>query len=60
MHRHMKTTPEAFLKALAPYRQGLVVAVECLFIWYWLAALWADVLGTDLPLHLPIPVLDRS
>jgi transposase len=42
VHRHMKTTPEAFLHAIAPYRQGIVVAVECLFTWYWLADLWAD------------------
>ena len=28
VHRNMKTDPEAFLKAIAPYRQGLVVAVD--------------------------------
>jgi len=27
---------------VAPYRQDRVVAVECIFTWYWLAALWAD------------------
>ena len=42
VHRHMKTDPEAFLKTIAPYREGLVVAVECLFTWYWLADLGAD------------------
>jgi transposase len=42
VHRHMQTTPEAFLKALAPYRQGMVVAVECLCTWYGLADLCAD------------------
>jgi transposase len=42
VHRHMKTDPEAFLKAMAPYRPGIVVAVECLFPWYWLADLCAD------------------
>jgi transposase len=42
VHRNMKTDPEAFLKALAPYRQGLVVAVACMFTWYWLADLCAD------------------
>ena len=36
-HRNMKAAPEAFLKAVAPYRDGLVVAVECLFTWDWLA-----------------------
>jgi len=33
LHRQMKAAPEAFLKAIAPYRDGLVVAVECLFTW---------------------------
>jgi len=42
VHRHMKTDPETFLKAIAPYRQGIVVAVECMFTWYWLADLCAD------------------
>jgi hypothetical protein len=42
VHRHMKTDPEPFLTAVAPYRQGIVVAVACLFTWYWLAALCAD------------------
>jgi transposase len=37
LHRQMKAAPEPFLKAIAPYREGLVVAVECLFTWYWLA-----------------------
>jgi hypothetical protein len=41
VHRHMNTTPEAFLQAIAPYRQGIVVAAECLFTWYWLADLCA-------------------
>jgi transposase len=42
VHRHMKAAPEAFLQAVAPYRDGLVVAVECLFTWYWLADLCAQ------------------
>jgi hypothetical protein len=29
LHRNMKTSPETFLKAMAPYREGMVVAVEC-------------------------------
>ena len=33
LHRNMKTTPEAFLKAIAPYRANIVVAVECMFTW---------------------------
>ncbi len=30
LHQNMKTSPETFLKAIAPYRDDLVVAVECL------------------------------
>src|SRR5262245_23388924 len=41
VHRNMKTDPETFLKAIAPYRAGLVVAGECMFTWYWLADLCA-------------------
>jgi hypothetical protein len=40
-HRHMKTDPEAFRQALAPDRQGLVVAVECMGTWDGLADRWA-------------------
>jgi hypothetical protein len=40
--RHMKASPEAFLKARAPSREGLVVAVECVFTWDWLADLCAQ------------------
>jgi transposase len=39
VHRNMQAAPEPFLKAVAPYRDGLVVAVECLFTWDWLADL---------------------
>jgi len=42
LHRTMKTRPEVFLKAIAPYREDLVVAVECIFTWYWLADLCAQ------------------
>jgi transposase len=38
----MKAAPEPFLKTIAPYREGLVVAVECMFTWYWLADLCAQ------------------
>jgi Transposase len=42
VHRNMKTDPETFLHVVAPYRQGMVGAVECLFTWYGLADLCAD------------------
>ncbi|MBI4589660.1 MAG: IS110 family transposase, partial [Candidatus Rokubacteria bacterium] len=35
-HRNLPSTPEAFLRAIAAYREDLVVAVECIFTWYWL------------------------
>jgi transposase len=41
VHKNLPTTPEAFLRTVAPYREDLVVGVECLFTWYWLADLCA-------------------
>jgi transposase len=37
VHRNVPSTPAAFLEEVAPYREGLVVAAECMFTWYWLA-----------------------
>jgi transposase len=39
VHKNLPTTAEAFLRLIAPYRADLVVGVECLFTWYWLADL---------------------
>jgi transposase len=41
LHRNVGSTPAAFLAAVAPYRDDLAVAVECMFTWYWLADLCA-------------------
>jgi transposase len=41
LHRNMKAAPEPFLKAIAPYREDLVVCVESIFTWDWLADLCA-------------------
>ena len=42
-HSALATTipadPKAFLQAVAPFRDGLAVACECMFAWYWLADL---------------------
>ena len=38
-HEDLPAEPAAFLEAIRPYREGLVVACECLFCWYWLADL---------------------
>jgi len=42
LHRNMTTTPEALLKAIAPYRDQIVLAAECMFTWYWLADFCAE------------------
>jgi len=39
LHRNMRCDPELFVEAVAPYRDDLVVATECIFCWYWLADL---------------------
>lgn len=42
LHRNIKTDPEIFLKTIAPFREDIVVAVECIFTWYWIADLCSD------------------
>ena len=39
LHRNLRCEPNHFLQAVAPYRDDLVVAAECIFCWYWLADL---------------------
>lgn len=39
LHKNIKSKPDAFLEAVADYREDLVVGVECMFCWYWLADL---------------------
>ena len=34
--KDLPTCPEAFLDAVRPFRDGLVVGCECMFAWYWL------------------------
>jgi transposase len=41
LQRNVRSTPEAFLRCIAPFREDLVVGVECIFTWYWLADLCA-------------------
>jgi transposase len=38
-HKNIRANPEVFLKLIQPYREDIVVAVECMFTWYWLADL---------------------
>ncbi len=42
LHRNLTATPEALLKAIAPYRDPIVLAAECMCTWYWLADLCAE------------------
>jgi len=42
LHENIPTQPHRFLKLIAPYREDLVVGVECIFSWYWLADLCAE------------------
>jgi transposase len=42
LHRNMQARPESFLKAIEPFREDVVVGVECIFTWYWLADLCAE------------------
>ena len=42
VHRNGPATPEHFLAMITPYREDLVVAVECIFTWYWVADLCAQ------------------
>jgi transposase len=39
MHKNINTDRELFLKVIEPFREDIVVAVECMFTWYWIADL---------------------
>jgi hypothetical protein len=40
-HREIPAKADVFLEKLAPYREDVVVSVECIFTWYWVADLCA-------------------
>jgi len=42
LHRNIKTDREVFLKTIEPFREDMVVAVECMFTWYWIADLCVE------------------
>lgn len=42
VHRNIRTDKDRFLALITPYRNDLVVCVECMFTWYWLADLCAQ------------------
>ena len=39
LHRNLRCEPERFVRTLEAYRGDVVVGVECIFCWYWLADL---------------------
>jgi transposase len=41
LHRNINTEREIFLAVIEPFRENVVVAVECMFTWYWIADLCA-------------------
>src|SRR5262245_21953766 len=49
--RDLPAEPAAFLEAVQPFRQGLLVGCECMFAWYWLLA---HVLVSKYIDHLPL------
>ena len=42
LHKDIKAAPEPLLKVLKPYLADLVVGVECMHCWYWLADFCED------------------
>jgi hypothetical protein len=40
--RNLPTAPQPFLRAVEPFCDGIVIRVECLFGWYWLADRYAE------------------
>ncbi len=39
LHQNIRSQADAFLNLISEYRQQLIVGVECIFSWYWLADL---------------------
>jgi transposase len=39
IHKNIKTDPDTFLELVSSFTDDLVVGVECVFCWYWLADL---------------------
>ena len=39
LHRNIPAEPKPFLKAIEPFTDDIIVGVECIFTWYWIADL---------------------
>ncbi len=37
VHKNIHTSPQSFQRIIEPYLPDMVVAVECMFTWYWVA-----------------------
>lgn len=42
VHKNIKTDPELFFELVFPFMEDIIVGVECVFCWYWLADLCAE------------------
>lgn len=42
VHKNMPANPQEFLAVIKPYREDVIVAVECMYCWYWMADLCAE------------------
>lgn len=42
LHRNIKTERGLFLNLIKPFQDDIVIAVECMFTWYWIADLCKD------------------
>ncbi len=42
VHKNIKTDPNDFIKLIKPYKDDIIVGVECVFCWYWLSDLCAE------------------
>lgn len=42
VHKQINASPEALQRLIAPYQCDLVIGVECMFSWYWVADFCAD------------------
>ena len=41
-HKNINANPDSLLKLIKPYQDDIVIGVECMFSWYWVADLCGD------------------
>jgi len=51
-HRNLPAATEALADVLRPYQEDLVLAVECIFNWYWVADLCSRIGVEFVPGHV--------